>query len=839
MSAVPRITELFKFQTQALKGLTDLVVNRNLLTDMRDMSIKILLWATTGAGKTVMAAFFARALSALIREKDNDYAGSVFVFLAPNTLHMQAFDRFRFMDLGLKLITGDDVMNYPNGFPEDSVVFLNYSSVNKDTNLLMQTNENGTSLPATLEKTRSTGKAVVLMVDEAHVQMAGQKNDDVIRRVIQPDLTVNITATPQAVIDSLRTSEKFTVRVDTKDVKAEFVIVDSTVVNDDLKKWAVLWEDEKSKYAPEVRAELDAMGDNGLYIYVAEMQRRRAEKAYRRERERSGGKRGNVNPATAIQLVDNVNGSDGYAEGDIAMATKKDAVESEKAKREALYLLEHVFGYTIANKKVAVWMADDKRNREEFEADGSDMPVLLFKAALAVGYDNVRIFSMALLRDMKSKAFAIQVVGRAGRMPELCYYSDDFLNHAYVNTEYSLVRSAVEQSDGEIETGTTATIFEGHRDVFESIKNVVVPTYTRHRKIQNGIPNIEAAKSAVDEGVTRCLDGTPFAFENLGFERKMGSGAGAFSAVLKDIDITDTELVTLRTGVQLEATPERARVAARAVSDGVTKSAGLNTARSRAPMKGGTAYLARMLYAAGELPVGNMEDAEFAFNRYIIGSPRNREAYETIFAEGIPIVMPDHDGELYSDPEPVTGGWSPPAEVKVLGEPLKHTPRLHLHTAMSGKFDSDAEKLFPEFTQLLESEGFNLRFWKLPAAGPGSLGVPYTDRDGKRRLFHPDWALVFIVHDESHLVFVETKSFSRSKPQPEEVSLRADAMARFVAENPESNGTSIHGAVVNMADFTADQNAHSGQAKVVNADGSETLFYNYISDLISRVPVAA
>ena len=65
--------------------------------------------------------------------------------------------------------------------------------------------------------------------------------------------------------------------------------------------------------------------------------------------------------------------------------------------------------------------------------------VLIFKHALALGWDCPRAHVLALFRDWKSLSFSIQTLGRIMRMPEpgIGHYDDEILNHAYVYTNIS------------------------------------------------------------------------------------------------------------------------------------------------------------------------------------------------------------------------------------------------------------------------------------------------------------------------------------------------------------------------------------------------------------------
>ena len=69
---------------------------------------------------------------------------------------------------------------------------------------------------------------------------------------------------------------------------------------------------------------------------------------------------------------------------------------------------------------------------ESFESN--IVKVLIFKQAIALGWDCPRAQVLVMLREIKSEAFQIQTVGRIIRMPEAKHYGNDLLDNAYVFT---------------------------------------------------------------------------------------------------------------------------------------------------------------------------------------------------------------------------------------------------------------------------------------------------------------------------------------------------------------------------------------------------------------------
>ena len=70
------------------------------------------------------------------------------------------------------------------------------------------------------------------------------------------------------------------------------------------------------------------------------------------------------------------------------------------------------------NNKLAIWLSGEHINKEDVEKQDSEVEVLLFKQAIALGWDCPRAQILVLFREWHSPIFSIQTVGRIMRMPE-------------------------------------------------------------------------------------------------------------------------------------------------------------------------------------------------------------------------------------------------------------------------------------------------------------------------------------------------------------------------------------------------------------------------------------
>ena len=130
-----------------------------------------------------------------------------------------------------------------------------------------------------------------------------------------------------------------------------------------------------------------------------------------------------VNPLLLIQLPNDTNES----------MTAEDQAIAEQVKT----YLAQVEGIDQDNGRLAVWLSKEKANLDGLEAPDNRAEVLLFKQAIALGWDCPRAAVLLIFRKLQSDTFTIQTVGRILRMPEQRFYTDNMLNVGYVYTDIS------------------------------------------------------------------------------------------------------------------------------------------------------------------------------------------------------------------------------------------------------------------------------------------------------------------------------------------------------------------------------------------------------------------
>ena len=110
----------------------------------------------------------------------------------------------------------------------------------------------------------------------------------------------------------------------------------------------------------------------------------------------------------------------------------------DKQKLETVQdILKDRHNITFANKKLAIWLSEDKQNLIGIEDIDNKVEVLIFKQAIALGWDCPRAQILVMFKEIKSVIFEIQTVGRIMRMPEAIHYDSEILNRAYIYTNLS------------------------------------------------------------------------------------------------------------------------------------------------------------------------------------------------------------------------------------------------------------------------------------------------------------------------------------------------------------------------------------------------------------------
>lgn len=380
--------QLKDYQNTAIKKL--LTRSKDLLSQSGEK--KIIFKSPTGSGKTIMTAEF---LKQLVDDKEVKTPLS-FIWTAPRKLHSQSkrkLEKYYEDTRALECSDFEDLADKQIG--ENEILFLNWESINKkDKNTIVKENEKEFYLGKIVENTKDGGRNIVLIIDESHHHATSEISKDLIAD-IAPRLTVEVSATP------IVQNPDEIVPVPLEDVKMEGMIKKSVLLNPDF---------ENVLAGEKIKSSLSEGSDN-FVLEQALQKREEIVQAYKEEGHQ-------INPLLLIQLPD-----------------RKTQME-DQVKEDVVKFLKDKYGITTENGKLAVYLSENKENLENIAKNDHEAEVLIFKQAIALGWDCPRAQLLVLFRDWKSLTFSIQTIGRIMRMPDpvMGHFDNEILNHGYVFT---------------------------------------------------------------------------------------------------------------------------------------------------------------------------------------------------------------------------------------------------------------------------------------------------------------------------------------------------------------------------------------------------------------------
>lgn len=365
--------------------------------------------APTGSGKTVtMACFLKDIVNELPTHFELSNHNITYIWIAPNTLHLQSYaslSNFYSETRDIKTLEISDISE--NCLQPNEMLFLNWQSTNRDDTIFMRENESGKSFYNIIDQTIANGTEIVVIIDEEHLMAGGktaEKAEQVLKR-INPKIELRVSAT--LTDKSLRSMHR--VMIPREDVvKAEMI-----------KKGVHL--------NPQVKAEEQAGRDSDIVLLQKALDKRlELEKDYA-----SIG--AIIHPLLLIQLPSD---------------TTKISSEDIKIKDMVVEYLS-ALGISEKNGKMAVWLSGEKTNLEDISKPNNMVEVLLFKQAIALGWDCPRASVLLVYREMRSETFTVQTMGRILRMPEQKHYENEALNYGYVYTNLNkdLITLLPEETD--------------------------------------------------------------------------------------------------------------------------------------------------------------------------------------------------------------------------------------------------------------------------------------------------------------------------------------------------------------------------------------------------------
>lgn len=355
----------------------------------------LLLEAPTGSGKTLMAGMIAETFAAPDRDAN---ARIIWFWFTPFTgLVEQAKGAIKSTFAGLRVrdLQSD---RKTRGTKSGDVFVTTWASVaaaSKETRRVRSSGEFVLALDDLIAELRVDGFRIGAVVDEAHHGFTrAAEAVRFYRETLRPDFTLMITATPDD-----QDVEKFKrvagiahlhrIRVSRKEA------VDAGLIKEGIKSIAYLAADNQKEL---VDFAATALADGwGMHGAIKQGLR-----------------------AAGIGLVPLML---------VQVGNSNAAVEEARTRLSAL---------GVPESKIAWYTADDPNDDLLAVAIDEQKEVLIFKVAVALGFDAPRAFTLVSMRGAKDTDFGIQVVGRIlrvhGRLqgPTLEGKLSDLLRHGYV-----------------------------------------------------------------------------------------------------------------------------------------------------------------------------------------------------------------------------------------------------------------------------------------------------------------------------------------------------------------------------------------------------------------------
>lgn len=391
-----------RYQTEAVAKL--ITETRRLLESAGERK-RLVFKAPTGSGKTVMAS---KLLDELVQQLAEEGQTVAMIWIAPNKLHQQSYFRMKSYfteSRHLRPVMYDELDHSQGGYIKPGeIFFVNWESINKESNLMVRETEHSASLYDLVRRTKEEqGMRLLVVIDEEHLfgGRTAKQSEKVLKR-LAAKVEIRISATPiTALPDALVTVQREVV------IRAE-MIKDGITIN------------------PGLREEDTGLSEHAYLLDLALQRRKEIKEAY----ETLGIR---INPLLLIQLPND--------NAESLNEQERSIVEQVKMR------LEMEYDITTDNERLAIWLSGEKQNVEGLERPTNLTEVLLFKQAIALGWDCPRAAVLLIFREISSTQFGIQTVGRIMRMPEQRHYPNQLLNHGWVYTNLSRDRIEIVAED--------------------------------------------------------------------------------------------------------------------------------------------------------------------------------------------------------------------------------------------------------------------------------------------------------------------------------------------------------------------------------------------------------
>lgn len=751
-----------QYQQKAVSELVEKTIGLLSLSGNRHT---LVFKAPTGSGKTVMASeMLIRLNNELAERPDAPFTEVAYIWIAPNKLHEQSYFKMKNYFTETKILRPviyDELDHSIEGYIHPGeILFVNWESINKDNAVMVRETELSASLYDITRRTQEDNAIpIIVIIDEEH--MFGSRNARKSEKVLSnicPKVEIRISATPLP--ESTAKAEE-QVTVPRERVIAEQMIKESVILNPAL----------------EFNPMLGTL--NQQLINLALKKREELADTYRKEGV-------DINPLLLIQLP-----NDGEAmTGD-----------DNSVKEEVLTYLDSIKGINVANGKLAIWLSNEKTDNLQTIANPDDITeVLLFKQAIALGWDCPRAAVLLIFRKIESFTFSAQTVGRILRMPEQRFYQNNLLNRGYVYTNLSKDIIEIVKDDMDylsslhavrrMNLNNVSLISEynertsaDRNRLGSDFKKILMETFERNWLVTNCMPLLFTAAE---------LDGMPE--EEISEEDRVSQTYKNRKAVEDKINF-NVKSIGIEIVEDLSITGEVGQTMIRNKAKYVRTMQELNAAYM--------AFCAKMLGNGYEkvsiktLAVALLEIMEDLFELFeseaikVILYHGNRPKFADIIERALKqyAIILQRRRAAYRAKGYVKYTWEVPADRFYQEDTNRVCPKIENHALMPYIQENRVSSPELKFTAFLEENKEYIDWWyKNGDSGKQHYAISYTNVDGNKALFYVD----FVIRMKNGQVFLfDTKSEDSDKNAP----CKHNALIDYI-HNKENADKHLKGGVI-------------------------------------------
>jgi type III restriction enzyme len=681
----------------------------------------------TGSGKTIIVADFLQQLAS--EQLSKRYS---FIWISGNNLHTQSKEKLeKYLEASRYTLSYlDEIQN--TEFKENEIVFVNWHSLTKKdrktgewSNIFMRENEQDRNLPTFVKNTKDEGREIVLIVDESHYHYWSKQSQELIQDVIGPKLTLEVSATPSITPspEEIVNNDAGYVSVKFEDVVAEGMIKSEVVINKEIGEG--------------INADLSA---DEAVLDASVLKQKQLKKLYEEEKS-------DVNPLVLIQLPSESQSTSALDESKLEFVQK---------------YLEEKHDISLDNGKLAIWLSDTKENLDLIENTNSKVEVLVFKQAIALGWDCPRAQVLVMFRDIGSVTFEIQTVGRILRMPEIRHYDSQDLNQAYVYTNLESI--TIRQDDD-----TSLTYFKVHPvHRIDSYTEINLPSVYLSR-VDYGDLTLSFRKLLIEEANKR-FKITQKDSAKEGY-RKADVDLELYPEELTKAIIADAVIPNLDEAKDITGSSVEFSVQADDIKYKFEKFAKLMSLPF-APVRSHT-KIQQAFYDWFDQYLGYEDKSRIEIQRVVVCSSVNQKIFAEIIERAKERFRDVRIKEQNAKQKKKEYIWDVPV-VDYYNENSEavNTSNYALETCYLDKKRSKPEIAFEEML----NESNNIEWWyKNGVSKETYFAIPYTDKDGFERAFYPDFILK---KKDGSVGIIDTKSGFTA--ESEDARLKSNALQEYI-----------------------------------------------------------